>query len=127
MSPAPRDPFLSALVLAGTVLGDATCLAAQLDPRLRARLEDTLREHEAARARDREAGMRALALTLASPAPACAEQAPPRVRSVLATVAERDRAARWQRDAPVPRAGFRASAALRTTLASLAEEDAWRA
>ncbi|MFO0683070.1 MAG: hypothetical protein U0234_13520 [Sandaracinus sp.] len=127
MSTAPRDPFLSALVLAGTIAGDPEVTGAALDPRLATRLAEALGEHAALRTRDREAALRELIAALAPRAPESAEAAPARVRSVLAPLAARERAAAWQRDALVPRKGFRASGALRVTLASQAEEDAWRA
>ncbi len=73
--------------------------------------------------RDRAA---AIGTLVAAIAPARADSpAPARARAVLASLTTRETGARWLREAGAPRVGFRATAALRATLAHT-EDDAWR-
>ena len=124
MEPLATDPFAAAILLAATSAGDPDASAAALDPALRERVDRVIAALSELRSRDRAAAMGAL---VAATAPHRADSpSPPRARAVLASLTTRETGARWLREAGSPRVGFRASGALRATLAHT-EDDAWRA
>ncbi len=124
MEALATDPFAAAILLAATSVGDSDASAVALDPALRARVDRVRAALSELRSRDRAAAIGAL---VAATAPHLADSpAPARARAVLASMTTRDTGARWLREAGPPRVGFRASAALRATLAHT-EDDAWRA
>lgn len=126
MDVLPRDPVAAAILLASTAAGDTGAALAALDPALRARVEVASLACAALRAGGREAAVSALITATATPIADGLDGAPPRVRAIVASLVARDRGGAWLRDAGAPRTGFRASAALRTTVANT-EGDAWRA
>lgn len=124
MSVADHDTFASAILLAAATAGDPDARMAALDPALRARVEAVSASLTTERSRGRDHAVTAL-VARAADAPTAAH-APARARAIVATLVARAIGAEWLRDAGVPRAGFRASAGLRTTVAHT-PEDAWRA
>lgn len=121
----PADPLIAAMLLAALAAGDEGAARARLAPPLREALARAIAATSAQRAADRGAFLAALARAVA-PAIGAADAMPAAARAIVAPLAPREIGARWMRDAAPPRAGFRASAALRTTLATM-PEDAWRA
>lgn len=115
------DPLAAGLLLAGTTRGDGEAREAALGGSLRDLVEAVLAR---VRGRDREAAVGALVEAIAPTLGSSA--APPRARAVVAALAPRDIGSAWMRDAGAPRVGFRASPALRKTIACT-EDDAWRA
>jgi hypothetical protein len=117
--------FATAFVLAAIAAGDGTANRGAMSQDLEARVRAVVDEVRGSMQRDRAVALSSLAKTLA---PRVSESAalPPRVRGILATLVAKEVGARWMRDAPPPRAGFRTSAALRHTLAAL-PEGSWRA
>jgi hypothetical protein len=119
-----RDPFATAYVLAAIAAGDGAAqrgaMAQGLAEHVRAVLEDVRGSMQ----RDRGVAVSGLARVLTLEV---GEAAPlsPRARGIVATLVPKELGARWMREAPSPRAGFRTSAALRRTLVALAEPS-WR-
>lgn len=126
MDPLATDPFAAALLLAGTASRDPELGCAALDPTLRGRVAAAARASAALRERGREAAMAALVAASTPRVPTGVDDAPPRVRAVVATLVDRARGTAWLRAAAHPRTGFRPSSGLRSTIACT-EEDAWRA
>ena len=119
-----RDPFATAFVLAAIAAGDGTASRGAVSRELGDRVRDVLDEVQGSMQRDRDLAVRGLARVLTLDVQD-ATRLPLRGRGIVAALVPREVGARWMRDAPPPRAGFRTSAALRRTLAALAEPS-WR-
>jgi hypothetical protein len=121
----PEDPLVSAMLLAAIATGDERTTRTRLAPALRARLDRMTDATTSQRVADRGAFLASLARA-ALPSVASGEQLPAAARAIVAPLAPREVGARWMREAAPPRAGFRATAGLRATLAAISE-DPWRA
>jgi hypothetical protein len=125
MTQPVRDPFATAYVLAAIAAGDGAASRGALSGELAARASEVVEDVRGSMQRDRSVAVAKLAEVLGLSIPEDTTLSP-RARGIVATLVPRELGGRWMRDAPAPRAGFRTSAALRRTLAALAEPS-WRA